>query len=56
MNSLGLKERLTKKQFNIKNCVNSFLQITYFQMSVKKDQIDFAKAGGLNALVFDGEN
>ena len=36
--------------------VNSFLQITYFQMSVKEDQIDSANVGGLNALVFDEEN
>ena len=57
MSSFGLKERLTKKQFKLKKLsVNSFLQITYFQMSIKEDQIDSANVGSLNALVFDWEN
>ena len=57
MNSFGLKEKLKKMQFKLKKLsVNSFLQITYFQMSVKEDQIDSAIVGGLNALVFNEEN
>ena len=57
MNSFGLKERLTKKQLKLKKLsVSSFLQISYFQMSVKEDQIGSANIGGLNALVFDEKN
>ena len=52
-----IERETNKKKFKLKKlCVNSFLQITYFQMSVGEDQIDSANIKGLNALVFDEEN
>ena len=41
-----------KKTTKTLDSVKSFLQINYFQMSVKEDQIDSPNVGGLNALVF----
>ena len=55
MNPFGLKEA-KKTIWTIEVSVNSILQITYFQLSVKEDHIDSANAGGLNALDFDEDN
>ena len=46
MNFFELKERLTKSNLNLKKLsVISILQITFFRLSFKEDQIDSADIG-----------
>ena len=56
MKSFWIQRETNKKAIQSKKLgVNSFLLISYFQMSVKEDKIDSANGGGLKALVFDEE-